>query len=141
MTEPRLQDMSDVLDVRIFGVPIAQGRPRAFKTPAGQVRVYDPGNARDWKRTVLAQVLERKPPAPVEGPLEMRLVFYVPRPKSLPKRERHPTHRPDLSNMLKAVEDALTGVVYRDDAQIVHLDVFKVFDASPGVLIQVRKLE
>ena len=82
------EEMTDVLDVHVFGLPVHQARPRAFKTPTGQIRLYDPANCKDWKRTVLAQVLEHRPAAPVEGPLRMDLVFDLPRPKSAPKRAR-----------------------------------------------------
>jgi Holliday junction resolvase RusA-like endonuclease len=127
-----------LLDVRVHGLPIAQGRPRAFKTPQGHVRVYDPATSRDWKRTVVAQVLERKPATPAEGPLAMELVFYFPRPKSLPKRIRHHTTRPDADNCAKAIKDALRGVIYRDDAQVVRLTISKAYDPSPGVAIRVE---
>lgn len=130
--------MPCILDVRIFGEPVAQGRARARIFDHGgraRVSMYDPANARDWKRTVLTQVLPAKPEAPVEGALAMGVTFFLRRPQSLPKRERHPVKRPDLSNLLKAVEDALKGVVYRDDSQIVRLDVEKRYDAAPGVRI------
>jgi Holliday junction resolvase RusA-like endonuclease len=129
-----------VLETRVFGLPIAQGRPRAFKTPAGQVRVYDPANARDWKRTVQAQVISQKPAAPVDGPLAVALRFYLPRPQSLPRRELFPAKRPDAENLAKAVLDAMEGVVYRDDAQIVRLNVSKDYGPAPGVLILVERV-
>jgi Holliday junction resolvase RusA-like endonuclease len=129
-----------VLETRVFGLPIAQGRPRAFKTRAGQVRVYDPANARDWKRTVQAQVLTQKPSQPVDGPLKMTLQFILPRPRSLPKRDLFPERRPDLSNMLKAIEDALNGVVFRDDSQIVRMELAKDYGPAPGVVIRVERV-
>ena len=135
--------LGEVLDVRIFGEPVAQGRARArVFEHAGRARVsmYDPANARDWKRTVLGQVLPVKPPAPVDGALAMRVTFFLRRPQSLPKREQHPVKRPDLSNLLKAVEDALQGVVYRDDSQIIRLDVEKRYDPAPGARITVARL-
>jgi Holliday junction resolvase RusA-like endonuclease len=130
----------EVLDARVFGLPVAQGRPRAYKTPAGQVRVFDPANARDWKRTVQAQVLTQKPPAPVEGPLAVALQFFLPRPPSLPKRERFPAKRPDAENLAKAVLDAMQGVVYRDDGQIVRLSIAKDYGPAPGVVIHVERV-
>ena len=133
--------MDVVLDVRIYGLPVAQGRPRAFKMPSGHIRMYDPATSKDWKRTVLAQVLSVKPLTPLNEPLGMALTFYLQRPKSLPKRIRLPMTRPDASNMLKAVEDALLGVVYRDDAAIVDLVVRKRYDPSPGVQILVWRAE
>lgn len=129
--------MDEVLNVHVFGLPVGQGRPRAFKLPSGQIRMYDPATSRDWKRTVLAQVLERKPPSPAEGPLTMDLVFELRRPKSAPKRVQHPTTRPDLDNLLKAIKDALRGVVYRDDSQIVALTATKKYGQAPGVAIRV----
>ena len=131
--------MTEVLHVHVFGLPVAQGRPRAFKMK-GHIRMYDPDTSKDWKRTVLAQALEHKPPAPVEGPLAMTLSFELLRPKSAPKRVQYPTHKPDLSNLLKAIEDALTGVVYRDDSQIVSLTVTKRFGLAPGVEVRVEAL-
>lgn len=128
--------MGDVLNVQVFGLPVAQARPRAFKTPQGHIRLYDPATCKDWKRTVLVQVLKRKPPAPVEGPLRMDLVFDLPRPKSAPRRVQHPTTRPDLDNLLKAIKDALRGVVYRDDSQIVALTATKKYGPAPGVSIR-----
>jgi len=131
-----------VLDVRVFGLPIAQGRPRARAFQhhgATRVSVYDPATSRDWKRTVLAQVLPQKPPAPVEGPLVMVVEFLMPRPQSLPKRETFHVKRPDVSNMIKAIEDALNGIVYRDDSQIVDLRATKTYSPSPGVRIRIER--
>jgi Holliday junction resolvase RusA-like endonuclease len=39
----------------------------------------------------------------------------------------HPTVKPDLTKLLRAVEDALTGVVWRDDSQIIHQVVNKEY--------------
>jgi Holliday junction resolvase RusA-like endonuclease len=131
-----------VLDIRIFGLPVPQGRPRAraFQHQgATRVSVYDPATSRDWKRTVLAQVLPQKPAAPVEGPLVMALTFFLPRPKTLPRREHFHVKRPDCSNLLKAVEDALNGIVYRDDSQIVKLDIVKEYSPAPGVQIRIER--
>lgn len=132
----------EVLSLRVFGLPVAQARARAriFQDRMGQARVsvYDPANSRDWKRTVIAQVVERKPPAPIgEAPLSMELTFHLPRPQSLPKRILYHVKRPDCSNLLKGVEDALRGIVYRDDSQLVRVTVEKIYSNSPGVEIRV----
>jgi len=132
-----------LLDLRVYGLPVAQGRPRARAFRVGaftRVSVYDPANSKDWKRTVQAQALERKPATPAEGPLSMSLAFLLPRPKSLPKRERHHIKKPDADNLAKAVKDALRGVVYRDDSQIVDLHVTKGYDPAPGVVIRVERV-
>jgi Holliday junction resolvase RusA-like endonuclease len=133
-----------ILEQRVFGLPVAQGRPRArhFQDRSGATRVsvFDPSTSRDWKRTVLAQCLDAKPLAPVEGPLAMHLEFYLPRGVSLPKRVVHHVTKPDVSNLCKAVEDALCGVIYRDDKQIVSLTVEKRYSPAPGVLIRLERV-
>lgn len=129
-----------MIEVRVYGLPIPQGRPRASRTRDGGVRMRDPDTSRDWKRTVLAQVLPSRPSAPLEGPLALRLTFFLPRPASLPRRVQHHTRRPDLDNLVKAVADALRGVVYHDDAQVTSLWAAKQYDATPGVAIRVEPL-
>ena len=123
---------------RVYGMPVAQGRPRAARLPGGQIRVFDPTKSREWKQHVRAQAALYMADGRVmfgEGPLEMALSFELLRPKSAPKRITMPAKKPDLSNMLKAVEDALCGVCYRDDSQIVRLTIEKHFGDKPGVAV------
>jgi Holliday junction resolvase RusA-like endonuclease len=133
--------VAEILAVRVYGVPVPQGRPRAraFRLPNGGVRasVYERAEDKDWKRTVLAQVLPHRPPAPVDGPLVMTVTFYLPRPKSLPKRVEYPVTKPDLSNCLKAIEDALNGIVFVDDSRLVEIRMAKRYDPAPGAEIRI----
>ena len=134
-----------ILEVRVYGFPVAQGRPRAFKMRGtGQIRVYDPAKSKSWKQDVKTQVLQKlaftSDGGLAEGPLEVYLGFKLPRPKSAPKRRLYPDRKPDLSNMTKAIEDALKGVVYRDDSQIVRMVLEKDYDPQPGVVIRVRAM-
>lgn len=63
----------------------------------------------------------------LDGPLALVLTFYVPRPKAhigvrgvKASAPPYPAVKPDLLKLTRAIEDALTGIVYRDDAQIVR---------------------
>lgn len=59
---------------------------------------------------------------PVAGPVRIDLEFVLPRPKSTPKRSTPPAiKRPDLDKLARSILDALTGIVYHDDAQVVGL--------------------
>lgn len=48
--------------------------------------------------------------------------------------------QPDLDKLIRAIGDALTGVVYRDDAQIASLHTTKSYGDRPGVLIHTEDL-
>ena len=50
-----------------------------------------------------------------------------------------PSKRPDLDNLNKSVMDALNGIVYRDDCQVVTLNSKKVYAETPGVDICVME--
>jgi Holliday junction resolvase RusA-like endonuclease len=47
---------------------------------------------------------------------------------------------PDLDKLVRALGDALSGVVIRDDRQIVDLAVTKIWGQNPGVTVEVRTL-
>lgn len=83
----------------------------------------------DWRRDVRAALLDDdgQPKARFDGPVHLELEFVRPRPKSAPKR-REPTadKKPDLSKLLRAVEDAVTSAgIWRDDAQVVSVNMCK----------------
>ena len=64
----------------------------------------------------------------LRGPLAVSLRFYVRRPKAhysargdvKPSAPPYPTGKPDVLKLARGVEDAMSGVLYGDDAQIVH---------------------
>ena len=110
----------------VLGDPVAQGRPR-FSRQGGFVKAYDPTKSRDYKQYIRLVASEDAPEAPVTGAVLLSVRIYRPIPKSMPRYKREaalagklrPTTRPDVSNVLKGVEDALKGLWYVDDSQIV----------------------
>lgn len=64
---------------------------------------------------------------PFRVPVAVRIDVYEPLPKSRPKRvtSEPDTYRPDADNEAKLVMDALNGLVWTDDAQVVDLHVVK----------------
>ncbi|GAB3211304.1 RusA family crossover junction endodeoxyribonuclease [Nocardia tengchongensis] len=81
---------------------------------------------------------------PGTGPVAVYLLFVRPRPLSTPKSRRPPaTKKPDLDKLSRAVLDALTGIAYADDAQVVDLHARKRLAAlgeTPGVRITVTPI-
>lgn len=128
----------------VHGIAQPAGSKKGFyNKKAGRVIITDDAKkSRPWK----AQVSDAAARAmtftgadgtsgyllPLEGPLHLELAFYVPRPKGhtgkrglLPSAPPYPAVRPDITKLVRAVEDALTGIVWRDDAQIVSQHVTK----------------
>lgn len=133
MTEPTFR-------CRVYGYPVAWMRPRAQRV-GGFIRFFTHKDVEDWKRTVVAQVLDKKPERPLQGALAVTMIFYLARPKSLPKKVRFHSRKPDAENCAKAVLDFLSGLVYMDDAQVADLRVRKEYGEQPGVDIEVRLME
>lgn len=87
-------------------------------------------------------------------PLLLTLVFYRPRPKGhfgtgrnasrlKDSAPAYPTTMPDLTKLIRATEDGLTGVIWKDDSQVVAQQTFKLYadePHKPGVLIRVEQL-
>ena len=127
--------MVRIYQFKVLGNPVAQGRPR-FARVGKFVRTYDPSNSKNWKETVKWQAIEHKKQGYViEGAIGMTLMFFLPRPKSLPKRIQEHTKKPDLDNLSKAIKDALKGICYKDDSQIINLLASKQYGIETGVEI------
>jgi crossover junction endodeoxyribonuclease RusA len=81
--------------------------------------------------------------ARVSGPVELEVMFYLDRPSSISKTQRpQPTVAPDLDKLVRGVGDALTGVVYDDDSQVIRCLAWKVYADTrvPGAFIRVNEL-
>lgn len=129
--------------------PVEQARPRATRMRNG-IRVYDPKKVAIFKRNLgmLAkqQMLDRGL-EPFDGPLEVHMEFYRPVQTSISKKERarrlsgvhRPTVKPDLSNYVKATEDALNGILWVDDNLIVTETSEKFYAEQPHLTVEVKE--
>lgn len=124
------------------GIP----RPQGSKRHVGRgIMVESSKYVKDWRSLVsLAAKGAMGDAALMDGPLQMIVSFHFPRPKSHSKTKRlsvwH-TSKPDASKLLRAAEDAMTGIVFGDDSQLCVIDVSKVYDDHPGVRVHVFKRE
>ena len=134
--------MTDAVEFTVLGRPQPAGSKRAFMIrkggkPTGVAVTDDAKKSRPWKDSVAAAAHEHlngRPP--LTGPLLLEVDFYVARPAGhfgtgrnrdvvRPAAPRFPAVRPDATKLVRAVEDALTGLVWRDDAQVVIQTVRK----------------
>jgi Holliday junction resolvase RusA-like endonuclease len=74
-----------------------------------------------WRDTITAAAFGAGPC--LDGPLAVKMVFTVPRPKSAPKRLHTPSTTPDLSKLARGCEDAITAAgLWADDARVARYD-------------------
>jgi Holliday junction resolvase RusA-like endonuclease len=113
----------------VYGVPGPQGSKRHV---GGGVMIESSKKVKPWRQDVKAAALEAVAGRPLlDGPLMASMVFTIrEQPASKPawwpsgvrwsKSMRwRPASTPDLSKLLRATEDALTGVIWKDDARVV----------------------
>lgn len=127
---------TNYLSFFVTGIPLAQGRPR-FRRAGKVVQTYEPATSKSWKESVRWQAIEymrKEKKGMIEGAMEASLVFLLPRPKSLPKKVKHHTKKPDLDNLEKSIFDALEGIAYKNDSQICKMTGQKLYESKiPGV--------
>lgn len=131
----------------IPGDPIAQGRPRAYRQ-GKQIKMYDPKESKDYKRFVELIAKQHAPKKLLEGAIKANIHFYRPIPKRTSKKDRalisegnkHPVTKPDTSNYVKGIEDALNGIIYKDDSQITQLSAGKSYSDNPRVEIEIQEI-
>ncbi len=130
----------------VWGHPEPAGSKRALPhrgRPGRFVVVDDNPKSKQWKETVrrVAEEVRRLTGYPLlEGPVAIRVVFRRARPGShftskgnlRPAADLWPVTRPDTTKLLRGVEDAVTGVLWKDDAQIVRQIVEKVWVLDGG---------
>ena len=82
----------------------------------------------------------------IEGAVNMNIIYAFRRPKSLSKKERNEidggktvpkTTKPDIDNLVKAILDALNGIVWKDDAQVTQINIQKIWSAKDQIEIEI----
>jgi Holliday junction resolvase RusA-like endonuclease len=128
--------------------PIQQARPRATRFGRG-IRLYDPPKVARYKRELALLCRQQYHGKPLEGELSLKVAFFRPVQKSISKIEHvrrisgahRPVVKPDLSNYLKSFEDALNGILWTDDAMIVHEEIDKFYSDHPHIVLEVKAKE
>ena len=140
-------------DFEVHGLPKGQPRPQAFsmkqKDGTSIARLKMRGTAEAWKGDIVLAGKDWRPASPIQGPVDVQLEFWMPRPKRLMRikdTELAIFHeaKPDLDNLIKAVLDVLTSDgLWLDDSQVSRLQAVKMYHAkggSPGAQIRIEEL-
>lgn len=140
--------MSATVYFVVYGKPVGKGRPRATSR-GGFVRMYTDAKTLGFESAVAdeARIAMREWQA-FDTPMQMQLSAYYPIPKSWSKKKRqmamdgeiHPQVKPDLDNVMKAVLDAMNGVVYVDDSQVINMVATKRYSSDPRVEVYLHEV-
>lgn len=123
-----------------FTVP---GKPTTWARAGSRgAQRFTPKPQREAKARVAEAALEAvgpEVPYPRGVALEARLSFVYARPKK--PTYPSPQGRPDIDNLTKLVLDALNGVAYADDAQVIRLTATKRYGDQGETVVQLVPLE
>lgn len=124
----------------VKGHVVGKGRPRFVKRTG---HAYTPDTTVEAENAIAAAWLALGlPPAPKGGAVAVSIEAFLMRPKShygTGKRAEFlkesapvwPTGKPDGDNLAKTVKDALNGLAWHDDSQVVSLLVEKKYSCEP----------
>lgn len=133
-----------MIKIVLEGVPVAKGRPRFSRKGFA----YTPAKTRSYEaalQVVAKAAMQGK--EPLEGPLLATFLICMPIPKSYSKKKAQqartqqirPTKKPDIDNYVKCI-DALNGVVFKDDNQIVDMIAGKYYSDAPRTVIEIKEI-
>ena len=143
-----------ILEVRSmsyrFTVPgpaVPQGRP-IFTTRGGKRWAIDPPRSREYKAKVRAYARRVCQPHRARDKPWLAVSEYRPIPKSWSRKKRaaareqkiYPTVRPDFDNVIKAIADALNGVLWEDDRQVVDGRIQRFYSDDPRVEVEIEAI-
>lgn len=140
--------LNEPVTVVLLGPPQGKGRARSF-VRGGHIGHYTPEKTRSYEGMIReAATTEMNGRLPTPEPVEVMLTAFFDVPKSYSKKKRAaalgnsllPARKPDIDNIIKAFVDAMNGVVFKDDCQIVRGVYSKVYGPSPQVVVTVRPL-
>ena len=123
-----------MIEFTIYGLPVAKGRPRFTKKGF----TYTPAKTKQAEDSFLNQAFSKKPDVPLQCPLAIEMKIFMPRPKSKSKKIWAWTTRPDLDNLIKIL-DALNGVFWHDDSQIIELHASKDYGEPARTEIKITE--
>ena len=127
----------------IPGEPQGKGRPRMTKTG----HAYTPERTRQYEKLIKQCYYDQGNSEHLDGPLLLHITAYMQIPKSARKDEQkrmqqgktRPTKKPDIDNVIKTI-DALNGLAFEDDKQIVSVVAEKYYDYEPRLEIEINQI-
>ena len=140
--------MTLVVTFAVDGDPVPKGRPR-FARRGQFVQTYTDAKTIDYETQVAMKARHAiGSTKPLESALTVFLYLRYTVPASYSKKRKEAClngleypKRIDIDNVYKSITDAMNGIVYLDDSQIVEAHIKKVYAEESGANIMVQECD
>jgi crossover junction endodeoxyribonuclease RusA len=123
------------LTIEVLGDPASQGSHAVIH---GRIVQVNSAKHKRWRNAVAFAALDLVGPdfELIDEPVELSVIFYLPRPKTATRE--FPAVMPDLDKLIRSVGDSLSGTVIRDDSRIIAIHAQKLYADARGVGAVIR---
>jgi len=124
------------LTIDVSGDPASQGSHSVIN---GRIVQVNSTKHKRWRNAVVFAALDLigEDWVPIDEPVELSVVFYLPRPKTATRE--FPAVMPDLDKLIRAVGDSLTTAgIISDDSRIIAIHAQKLYADARGVGAVIR---
>jgi Holliday junction resolvase RusA-like endonuclease len=134
---------------QVEGDPKGKGRPR-FSRVGNFTKVYTDKQTLTYEAMIATFAKQAMGGTePLKTPVSVFLYVRLPVPQSYPKKRREgclsglekPCKKPDIDNIAKTYLDAMNGVIFVDDTQVIDLHVKKLYSVVAGVDVMVMEAQ
>ena len=140
--------MSYEVNFTIPGKAQAKQRPK-FNRFSG--RAYTPKQTveyENWVKDCYFRSIGSIDNKPTDKPLKVAITMYVEIPQSKSKKQKEkmltgeikPIVKPDVDNVAKSILDALNGIIYLDDKQIIKLNIEKIYAETSWTEVKIEEI-
>jgi len=135
-----------IVNFEIPGDPVPKGRPR-FARRGTFVQTYTDSKTLEYETLVGFKARQAIGASePLKGHLTVFLYLRYAVPASYSKKRTEAClnglefpKRVDLDNCYKSITDAMNGIVYADDSQIVEAHIMKCYSLEPGANVMIHE--
>lgn len=136
-----------MINFTVYGDPVPKGRPRFFRR-GKFIGTYSDKKTKTGENDFKSQAVKYRPKAPLAYSVIVEIDVYRKMPKAFSRTKVahaesgfiRPTTKPDVDNYAKLVLDAMNGIFFHDDSQVVSLKCTKNYSARPRITITLTEV-
>lgn len=130
-----------MINFEIIGKPQGKARARTYyNAKLNRIMTFTPDKTVNYENWIKLNFFNNYPNhIIIEKPLQVKIICYFKKNKS--NKMIEPIIKPDLDNIAKIILDSLNNVAYKDDKQVINLNIIKKWGDIDKVNIQIQPME